>query len=130
VSRPWGRGPFAVACVLLAVLFLFFSALQYNDPDPARWMAVYGCAGVVSATAAFRPHGAALPAAALAVVTLAWALATFAGVSGRVPLGEVFAAARMIDSNVERVREALGLVMVAGWSATVAVRGRRRGPAG
>ena len=29
---------------MMAVLFLIAAALQYNDPDPLRWMAIYGLA--------------------------------------------------------------------------------------
>ena|SRR5688572_20542369 len=37
----------------LAVLFLLFAALQYNDPDPGVWMLVYGAMSIVCAFAAF-----------------------------------------------------------------------------
>jgi hypothetical protein len=30
----------------MAALFLFAAAVQYNDPDPLRWMAVYGLAAL------------------------------------------------------------------------------------
>jgi hypothetical protein len=30
----------------MAVLFLVAAAVQYNDPDPLRWMAIYGLAGL------------------------------------------------------------------------------------
>jgi hypothetical protein len=109
----------------MALLLLSFAAVQYNDPDPARWMAIYGAGALVSALAAFRPRAAWLPAAAVAAVALAWAVYWCSGVIGRhVDMAEVFAVTRMIDASVEETRETLGLLIVAAWMAVVAVRGR------
>jgi hypothetical protein len=38
---------------LLALMFLLFAALQYNDPDPGLWMLVYGSIFGVCLAAAF-----------------------------------------------------------------------------
>jgi transmembrane protein TMEM220 len=117
---------FRGAALLMALLLLSFAAVQYNDPDPARWIALYGAASLVSALAAYRPRAAGLPAAAVGAVALAWAAYWASGVIGRrVDMGEVFAVTRMIDAGVEETRETLGLVLVAAWMAVVAVRGRR-----
>jgi len=119
-------GVFGLASLLMALVFLSFAAAQYNDPDPERWMAMYGSAAVVSGLAAFRPFPAWLPAAAVALVTLAWAVSLFLGVFGHsVAWGEVFATTHMINSDVEETRETLGLVIVAGWTGVIAVRGWR-----
>jgi transmembrane protein TMEM220 len=32
----------------MALLFAFAAALQFNDPDPIRWIAIYGAACVLS----------------------------------------------------------------------------------
>lgn len=39
--------------LILSALFIVFAALQWNDPDPARWIALYGGIAVISAFAAF-----------------------------------------------------------------------------
>ena len=39
---------------LMAVLFAVAVVVQFNDPDPLRWVAVYGAALTVSALAAAR----------------------------------------------------------------------------
>jgi Transmembrane family 220, helix len=31
----------------LAILFIFFAALQYNDPDPYIWIPIYGYAATI-----------------------------------------------------------------------------------
>lgn len=119
-------GPFRGATLAMALLLLAFAAVQYNDPDPARWMALYGAGSLVSALAAFRPRAAGVPAAAVGGVALAWAVYWGYGVIGRhVDVGEVLAVTRMIDAGVEEVREALGLAIVAAWMAVIALRGRR-----
>lgn len=42
-----------VASFSLAAIFLFFAALQWNDPDPAFWMAIYGITALACASNAF-----------------------------------------------------------------------------
>lgn len=34
--------------ITLIVLFVFFAALQYNDPDPVIWMLIYGSVAIVA----------------------------------------------------------------------------------
>jgi hypothetical protein len=117
---------FRWVALAMAVLLLSFAAVQYNDPDPARWMALYGAGALVSALAAFRRRAAWLPAAAVGAVALAWAAWWCYGVIGRqVDVGEVLAVTRMIDAGVEETRETLGLLIVAIWMAVIAVHGRR-----
>ncbi|HEX6738067.1 MAG TPA: transmembrane 220 family protein [Vicinamibacteria bacterium] len=119
-------GPWGMASLVMALVFLCFTAVQYNDPDPERWMAMYGAAGLVSALAAFRPRQAWLPATAVAAVALAWAAFWLRGVYGHhVVWGQVFATTHMINSDVEETRELFGLAIVAAWMAVLAVRGRR-----
>ena len=36
-----------IISVVLAVLFIAFAALQYNDPDPLLWMVVYGYVALI-----------------------------------------------------------------------------------
>lgn len=33
--------------LILAVIFLLFAVLQYNDPDPVLWMVIYGYTAIV-----------------------------------------------------------------------------------
>src|SRR4051812_30309614 len=37
---------FVAICWVLAVLFAISVGLQVNDPDPIRWMTIYGLAGL------------------------------------------------------------------------------------
>jgi hypothetical protein len=42
-ERPTGR----VVNLVFTGLFLLFAALQYNDPDPWRWIPIYGLAALL-----------------------------------------------------------------------------------
>jgi hypothetical protein len=46
LNKPWLNS-------LVALIFLLFAAVQYNDPDPFRWMMVYGGVSVVYILAIF-----------------------------------------------------------------------------
>jgi hypothetical protein len=130
MNDPTRFGPFRAACLAMALLFACFTAVQYNDPDPARWMAIYGSAALVSALGAFRPSSSWLPGAVVAAVALVWSLAVALPIIGQpVAWNQVFATMRMVGPNVEETREALGLLIVAAWMAAIAVRGWRRRPA-
>jgi hypothetical protein len=37
---------FRVANAVMTLLFLVATFVQYNDPDPIRWMAIYGSSGL------------------------------------------------------------------------------------
>jgi hypothetical protein len=40
----------------LALMFLLFAAVQYNDPDPGLWMLVYGAMVVVCVASIFHKY--------------------------------------------------------------------------
>lgn len=105
---------------LMCALFLLSVLVQWNDPDPVRWMAIYGAALAVCLAVALR---ARVPAAApllIAVVALAWAIATIDG--GRTTgYLHMFDAWEMKSPNVEEAREATGLLIVGVWMLVIAV---------
>ena len=101
---------------LMALLFLFAAAVQYNDPDPIQWMAIYGAAAIVSAWAAFRRAG--LPAAAPGLVGLAafvWACTIAPRALGKVSPLAMFKSWEMKNAVIEENREMFGLLIVAAW---------------
>jgi hypothetical protein len=99
--------------LVMAALFLYAVAVQYNDPDPVVWVVIYGVAAIQSGVIAFRPLPTAIPAIT-ALVALPWAGTLAVRVIGRQSL---------IDS--EEGREMLGLLIVAAWMAFLAARARR-----
>lgn len=42
--------------IAVALLFLGFCAVQYNDPDPLLWIAIYGYTAILTGLAAFGIH--------------------------------------------------------------------------
>ena len=114
-----------VVNALMAALFALAAAVQWNDPDPVPWMAVYAAACACSLLAACgRPPHRAVPAA-LAAIAIAWAVAIGVRVSGGSYL-HMFDAWEMKTPAVEEAREATGLVLVAGWMLVVAAMSARR----
>ncbi len=110
---------------VMAVLFVLSAAVQFNDPDPVRWIAVYAAAAIVSAAAAFGRR-VALPAAALAVISIVWGIAVARDAHGVPALAELVDFQTMKTSTVELARETLGLFIVFGWMTVQAVVERRR----
>lgn len=98
---------------MTAVVFAVFAALQYNDPDPVQWMALYGAAAACCAVVAIR--GALDFRFALAVLAAAgiWAAVLLPDVIGHksfidnLRLGE-----GMRDAETEVSREVGGLSIV------------------
>ena len=98
----------------MAVLFAFAAAVQYNDPDPLQWMAMYGLAMLACGLA----RAGRLPRLLTALAglgALVWAGTLAPGVVERVSLGELFQSYGMLSTAVEEGREMGGLLIVAAW---------------
>jgi hypothetical protein len=121
-----------VANVVAALLFAASAALQWNDPDPIPWVALYGAAAV-AALLHGRVTGAGPLAAAVAAVALGWGAWLLIDLAELPPLGEVVRHQPMQGDAVEELREAIGLGLVALWTGALAARSlraaRRRRPA-
>jgi hypothetical protein len=110
---------------VMAALFVFAAAVQYNDPDPLRWMAIYLAAAAACVLAVLRRLPRWLPIV-VGLAALAWAATLSPHVLGRVGMGELVQAWEMKDVRVEEGREMYGLLIVAGWMAVLALAGWRR----
>ncbi|HTL36264.1 MAG TPA: transmembrane 220 family protein, partial [Kofleriaceae bacterium] len=62
---------FVALCWVMAVLFMVCVGLQENDPDPVRWMALYGAAGIACAVLPARRY-VAIAAGVIGLVAAAW----------------------------------------------------------
>jgi len=102
--------------LFLGVLFLAFAYLQFNDPDPALWMIIYGTVGVVCILAATRGISRRLLLAFIALL-LVYAATLFPGFwtwltsSGK---EELFGEMVYEKAYIEETREFLGLLMAVG----------------
>jgi hypothetical protein len=118
-----------VMTAVMAVLFTFGLVVQYNDPDPLRWMVIYGAAALACGLAVLRRMPRWLPVV-VAVAALAWSAALLPGVAGRVAPGEMFEEFEMKSPEVEQAREAVGLGIIAAWMIVLAVAAPRLSRAG
>jgi Transmembrane family 220, helix len=109
----------------LLLIFLLCVAVQYNDPDPLRWMAIYGGAAVCCILfVVVRKVPSYLPAG-VGLVALIWAFLILRDVWGRtIPIKEVFATIHMLSPGVEEVREIGGLLIVGFWMIVLFLKSR------
>lgn len=119
------RTIWTVANVVMLLMFVFSVAVQYNDPDPAVWMTVYGLAATACVLAIARRGHWAFPAA-LALACVGWAATIVPRVVGRVRFLDMFGAFEMKNLGIEESREMYGLLIVAAWMTAVAVAAARR----
>ena len=123
---PPGRRPKAlvVATGLMAAVFLLCVAVQYNDPDPIWWMAIYGLAAAACILYLARRLPPAL-SAGIGIVALIWAARLAPAVIGQVSPSEIFASIEMKSAAVEVAREMGGLLIVACWMAVLTAARRK-----
>jgi hypothetical protein len=103
---------FIAACWVLAVLFSVSVGLQVNDPDPIRWMVLYGAAGIVCALLPAR-RTASYAGFAVGAVGTVWGGYLTSQVYDKLVLGDLFLRMSEKGGAVEVGREAGGLVIVA-----------------
>ena len=112
---------FRIVAGLMAVLLAFAASVNFNDPDPIRWVAMYGVACAVSAFVVVK--GTVAPAAPLVVgvIALVWAGTIARRVPGLEAYAHMFDDWEMKNETVEEARETCGLLIVAVWMAAVAL---------
>lgn len=104
---------FRAFCALGVLLFLLSLVVQYNDPDPLLWIAIYGVAMIASLLAALRRSLPWYATAAIALCAAVWGGWLWWGVSGRTSFAEMFGSIGMVNLAAEEGREAIGLGLVA-----------------
>ena len=116
---------FRFASYVMAALLAVCVALQYNDPDPARWMVMYGAATIV---AALLPAKKPLVPAGFIVgaIALAWAAYLLYAVWGRMDVGDLASKMSEKGGAVEEGRESGGLAIAGLWLVFASAFRRRR----
>ena len=110
---------------LMAGLFIFAAALQYNDEDILRWMAIYLAAATVCIFAVCnRPKPCC--AAVVALIALAWSGLYLIHGAWKVPLPALFSEWEMKDQTIVAGREMNGLFIVTFWMAVAWITGRKQ----
>ena len=103
---------FIALCWVMAVLFCVCVGLQYNDPDPVRWMAIYGAAAVTCALLPARRVVIA-PSIVLGLVAAVWSAYLGHQVRGLIEVSDLWSKMSEKGGAVEVGREAGGLAIVA-----------------
>jgi hypothetical protein len=128
---------FIAVSFVFAALFVYAATLQLNDPDPARWLALYGFAAILSAFLPFRVY-LRWPAIITASLAAAWCGYLLSHVVGVVGFSDLFSdmsqhggptwsgqANAWQRGLVEQAREAGGTAIVSLWLATAVTILRR-----
>jgi hypothetical protein len=116
---------FRIAAGAMTALFVVCAAVQWNDPNPAYWIAIYGVAALLAARAALGQ----LPLIPNAAACLAFVLLAARALPDLLGAREqAFTHWHMLESGDEVAREAGGLLLCALWSAVqTALAWRARG---
>ena len=112
---------FRVVSGLMAVLLAFAAFVNFNDPDPVRWVAMYGAACLISIAVAVLGEVSAVPPALLAAAAFVWAMVWARRVPSFEVYGHMFDEWEMKSETVEEARETCGLLIIAVWMAAVAL---------
>jgi len=110
--------------VAMAAILLLCAVVQWNDPDPFGWIAIYAAASATSLAFVVMSGQVWRVALALGAVAALWAAILAPGAAG-VGLGDLGATMGPSNPEIEIARETLGLVIVAAWMAVLGAAGIR-----
>ena len=113
-----------IANIVFAALFIFGAIVQFNDPDPLAWVAVYLFAAGACVLAIRQPRGFIVQLA-VAIVCVVWAVVISPQVFGHSSFGQMFESWEMKDTSVEYSREMYGLALIGLWMVVNIVRALR-----
>jgi hypothetical protein len=99
------------------------AALQYNDPDPAVWIAIYAAAAA-ACVGALRARRQWWFAGAVGFVAGAWAVTLLIRTLRQRSVANPFASMTVADDPVELTREILGLTGILLWMAALVWQAR------
>ncbi|MEH6570059.1 MAG: transmembrane 220 family protein [Halioglobus sp.] len=118
---------FAGFNILFFIAFILSAAVQYNDPDPLMWMAIYIAAAGMCAAEFTKTQPRWLPGLLLAV-TLVWILSLLPNIVGKVSWAEIVGSIGMKSQAVEEAREIGGLSIVLVWALCLLTRQQLKKP--
>ena len=99
--------------IILTALFLLFAIVQFNDPDPYYWVAIYGAVALVSGFAvAGRYNKTAI--LVLAGICIIWMATLIPGVIDWIEKGmpSITGTMKAESPHIEYLREFLGLLLI------------------
>ena len=115
--------PYMVFNFLFLAAYLASTLVQYNDPDPWGWIAIY-LAAAAMCLAWFVKRLPRWYPTLLLFVSLIWIGTLLPSVIGQVSADDILESISMKTQSVEEAREIGGLALVAIWSAALMARKR------
>ena len=106
----------------MAALLAFATAVNFNDPDPVRWVAMYGGACIVSIVVALTGAVPTVVPGLVGSVALLWAVVWARRVPSFEAYTHMFDEWEMKSATVEEARETCGLLIVAFWMTAIVLR--------
>lgn len=118
---------FKLINLVMALLFLLSVVVQFNDPDPLLWIAIYAlCA--VACLLVFTEYKHWIFPALVATLAIVWVISLvpslyphLADINWREVLGSV----EMKSTQTEIVREIGGLLIAAAWMILIAIKSKQ-----
>jgi hypothetical protein len=111
-----------IASLAFTGLFALGAALQWNDSDPVLWILGYSAGATLSLASALGRRDFLPNAVAFALFGI-WFVSIATSLFGAPQ--EAFTSFTMQAASHEEPREAVGLALLAGWSAVLAAQARR-----
>lgn len=109
---------------LVSLLFVVSAVLQWNDPDPFGWIAIYLAGALACWVPRLHPRGW-LVTLGVAAVAIGWAI-WLSPILAEMRFDDLMDKMKAETPRIERSREFLGLAIVALWMLVVAWRHRPR----
>ena len=108
-----------VTTILMTGLLILSAIVQWNDPDPLRWILCYSVTAIITLCSLIRPLPPSIPLIWGLVVLLS---SLFVGMDlwmseGQFDWGSFWNVIAMRNETVELGRELGGLLLVTGWMA-------------
>ena len=107
---------------LMAVLLAFAAAVNLNDPDAVRWVAIYGAACIVSILVALVGGVPPWVPGIVGAIGLVWAVVWSRRVERFDLYAHMFDEWKMTSIAIEEARETCGLLIVALWMLAILLR--------
>ncbi len=114
--------------LVAAGLFLLAAVMQWNDPDPFGWIALYAAAAATSVAFVLMSERIWRVALVVGGAAALWAALIAPGASGA-GFGDLTAEMSVYRPEIEVARELCGLLLVAVWMAVIGgagIRGARK----
>lgn len=110
--------PLRIAHGIVAALFALSATLQFNDPSPAAWIALYSACAIAAASAAANRPFKRFALVVLFICAL-WEMHYLSLGAWRAPFTSLTQEWTMKNESVVNGREFWALILLGGWMALV-----------